>query len=281
MTDNTDPSETWSAVAAAWDANVDDVDDHSTGSIGALLERLDVQPGERVLELAAGPGSLGARWSNLVGPDGSVLMSDIAPGMVDVAQRRTAGLSNVETAVLDMSAIGQSDGVYDVVACRMGLMFAPDPSVALREILRVLRPDGRVGVLVWGALENNPWLTCVGMAALMQGLVTTGPPVGPGEIFSLGVPGTLETLAVEAGFVDVRTDSLDVVFLADSIEHHVDRVSSLAGPLTALLQAAGPDQRAAIRHTAAEIAAPYLTDAGVAIPGQALLVTGRRGKPRR
>ena len=276
MADSTDPSAAWSAVALAWDAHVDEVDEHSTESIAALVDRVDVRSGERVLELAAGPGSLGPTWARLVGSAGSVLLSDLAPGMVAVAQRRTASMPNVDTAVLDASAIDQPDAAFDVVVCRMGLMFAPDPLVALGEIHRVLRPGGRMGLLVWGALGDNPWLTCVGMAAMMNGLVTTGPPIGPGEIFSLGAPGELEALAVEAGFVDVTPDVLDVMFSAESIELHVDRVSALAGPLTAVLQAASPDQRAALRQTAAEIAGPYFTGSGVAIPGRALLVAGRR-----
>ena len=72
------------------------MDEHSASATDALLNRLAVQPGDRVLELAAGPGSLGGRWSELVGPAGSVLLSDVAPGMVDVARHRNAAIGNVE-----------------------------------------------------------------------------------------------------------------------------------------------------------------------------------------
>ena len=96
--------------------------------------------GDRVLELAAGPGTLGATWSELAGPTGTVVLSDIAPGMVEVARRRNAHLSNVEVAVLDASAIGRPDGSFDVVVSRMGLMFTPDPAVAFGEIERCSPP---------------------------------------------------------------------------------------------------------------------------------------------
>jgi SAM-dependent methyltransferase len=276
MTDSADPAQAWSAVAEAWDANVDYVDGHSVEATAALLDRVAVQPGDRVLELAAGPGSLGATWSQLVGPTGTVVVSDVAPGMVEVARRRNAALRNVETTVLDAAAIDRADRSFDVVACRMGLMFTPEPSIAFAEILRVLGVGGRVGALTWGGIEHNPWMTCVGMAAMASGLVSGGPPVGPGGIFSLGDPAALEVLAKGAGFVDVTVEAIAVKFRADTLDAHFERVSSLAGPLAAVLQAASPDHLAALRRTAANLAAPYLTDDGLEMPGQALLVSGRR-----
>lgn len=275
MTDMSNPGRDWSAVAAAWDGHVDEVDEHSIAATTALLDRVSPRPGDQVLELAAGPGSLGRVWSEFVGPTGTVLLSDVAPGMVEVARRRNAPLDNVEVAVVDASAIDRTDLSFDVVACRMGLMFTPDPAVAFAEIHRVLRTDGRVGVLTWAGMEHNPWMTCVGMAAMMNGLVAGGPPIGPGGIFSLGDPAELEMLAKAAGFVDVTVDEIEVAFHADSVDAHIERVGALAGPLAAVLEAAPPEQQAAFRRSAAELAAPYVTDTGVSIPGRALLVTGR------
>jgi SAM-dependent methyltransferase len=276
VTDIMDPAQAWSAVAEAWDANIDDVDGHSAYATATLIDRLAVQSGDRVLELAAGPGSLGATWSQLVGPTGRVVLSDIAPGMVAVALRRNAALGNVETMVIDAAAIEHPDASFDAVACRMGLMFTPDPSVAFAEIHRVLRPGGRIGALTWGGIEHNPWLTCVGMAAMANGLVSGGPPVGPGGIFSLGDPAELEAVAKGAGFVDVAVEEIAITFRAATIDDHVERVGSLAGPLAPVLQAASPNQLAALHRTASDLAAPYVTDNGLEIPGQALLVWGRR-----
>ena len=140
----------------------------------------------------------------------------------------------------------------------------------------MLRPAGRLGALTWGGIEHNPWMTCVGMAAMVNGLVGGGPPIGPGGIFSLGDPTELERSAKGAGFVDVAVEAIAVTFRADTVDAHIDRVSSLAGPLAIALRAASPDQLAAVRRTAADLAAPYLTDDGLEIPGQALLVSGRR-----
>lgn len=276
MIETGDAAREWSAVAAAWDERVDEVDEHSAVATAALLERLDVRPGERVLELAAGPGSLGPTWSRLVGNGGSVVVSDLAPGMVEVARRRNEPFANVSAAVLDVCAIDHPEGSFDVVVCRMGLMFTLTPAVAFAEIHRVLAPGGRLGVLTWAGMEHNPWITVVGMAAMMNGLVSGGPPIGPGSIFSLSDAGELAAFAEGAGFVDVVVGAHDVTFRADGVDAHVDRVSSLAGPLAGAFAAASPEQLIAVRRTAADLASQYVSGAGVEIPGRALLLTGRR-----
>lgn len=275
MTLTTTSAEHWSAVAAAWDDNTDYIDSHSQAATEALVDAVDVRAGDRLLELAAGPGTLGGRWSDLVGGSGQVVLSDIAPGMVEVCRRRNAGLDNVEIVVLDASVIDRPDASFDVVACRMGLMFTLDPAVAFGEIRRVLAAGGRFAALTWAGIEHNPWMTCVGMAAMMNGLIAGGPPVGPGGIFSLGDPAHLVGLTSGAGFIDVIVQEIPVTFQAESIDAHVTRVSSLAGPLAEAFAAATPAQLAAVRQTAAQLAADHISDQGVTLPGRAILVTGR------
>ena len=266
----------WDGVASAWDRHVDYVDDHSAAPTATMIERLDVRAGERVLELAAGPGTLGRMFAELVGATGSVVVSDLSPAMVEVACHRNADEANVTCEVIDLSDIARPDASFDVVACRMGLMFAPEPDSALREIRRVLTPEtGRLGALTWGAMATNPWMTCVGMAAMLAGVATDGPPVGPGSIFSLGEPTTVETLLDAAGFEDIRVEPADVVFRAPDIDTHVTRVGSLAGPLAARIDAATPAQHAALRDRAGELAAPYASDHGFEIPGRVLVITAR------
>lgn len=275
MTDTSTAGQDWSAVAAAWDAKVDGEEELASAT-DALLDRLAPAAGERVLELAAGPGSLGPVLASRVGPTGTVLLSDLAPAMVAAAERRNAGHANVDVAVIDASAIDRPDGSFDVVVCRMGLMFAPDPQAALGEVHRVLAPGGRLGALTWAGLEHNPWMTCVGMAAAVNGVVGGGPPVGPGGVFSLGDPEHLAALVEAAGFHDVVVEEHAVTFHAPDVDTHVARVSSLAGPLAAAFQAATADQLDAVRRTAATMAAPHLTDHGLELPGRALSVSARR-----
>ena len=140
---------------------------------------------------------------------------------------------------------------------------------------RVLRPGGRLGVTTWADPQHNPWTACVGMAAMINDLLPGGPPTGPGGVFSLGDPAQLERLAAHAGFVDTNVEQFDITIHADDIATHVQRVASLGGPLAAAFEHAASDQLAAVHRTARDLAAAYITDTGVKIPGRALLVSAR------
>lgn len=271
-----DPATTWDGVAAAWDANTDYVDAHTGPATATLVDALDVRPGDRLVEFAAGPGAMAARWSELVGPSGTVLLSDISPEMLAAATRRAAPLDNVSVGLLDLAGIDLPDGAADVALCRCGLMFVPEPERALRELHRVLAPGGRLGVMTWAGLEHNPWVSTIGIAAMVEGVLTGGPPVGPGELFSLSDPDVLTSLAAEAGFTSVNVTDADFSFRARDVDDHIDFVEKLAAPLAKAFRAATPEQVAAVRRTVAESAGPYTTDSGVAFPARALLLTTTR-----
>lgn len=265
----------WGTVAGSWDAHADDIETMKVPVTEALLRAVSLQPGDRVLELGAGPGQLSLQLSTLVGDGGSVLVTDVAAGMVEAAERRTADLANVTTAVVDASSTGLPDASFDAIVFRMGLMFTPDPAIALAEARRVLAPGGRAGFAVWAGLELNPWLTGMGMAAMMHGVVTGGPPVGPGEVFSLSDPDRLRTLLDGAGFTDVAVEEVDITHRSAGAADYIAAVGSLAPPIADALAAATPEAREKVHATAGELVAKFATGDGLAIPGRAIVATGR------
>lgn len=265
----------WSTVATAWDANADHVEAAKAPATEVMLDHLSLAPGDQVLELGAGPGLLSLRLAELVEPGGTVLVSDVASGMVEVAARRTADLPHVSTAVLDASDIDRPDASFDVVVFRMGLMFTPDPSVALAEVRRVLAPGGRAGFMVWAGMEHNPWLTSLGMSAMAHGLTTAGPPVGPGEVFSLGDPERVGGLLRGAGFVEIVVEEVDIIQRFADTEEYLSRIGSLAPPLVAALAAAPAEVREKVHQSAGELVDQYASDHGLAVPGRAIVACGR------
>ncbi|HEU5267154.1 MAG TPA: methyltransferase domain-containing protein [Jatrophihabitans sp.] len=270
-----DASACWTTIAPEWDRLRADVEAMKTELTARLLAGVGPLAGRRVLELGAGTGALAERLADAAGPGGKVLASDVAGGMVALLEGHLGDRPSVEVARIDACDIPLPDASVDVVVFRMGLMLIPTPEVALGEIRRVLRPGGRLGVAVWGTAPANPWMTSVGMAAMMHGLVQGGPPMGPGGPFSLADPDRLATLVRDAGFSDVSVTAVESSRLYADPDRHVEVVSALAPPLSAALRTATPEQRAALTKTVGELTAQYRDGDGVRLPSSALLCLAR------
>ncbi len=155
--------ESWEAAASGWERQQEAMRRFAAPVSHRMLDALAPQPGERVLELAAGLGETGMLAAELVAPLGGVVISDQAEAMLDGARKRALelGLSNVEFQVLNAEWIDLPLASVDAILCRWGYMLMADPAAALAETRRVLRPGGRVALAVWDALAAQP----VGAAA--------------------------------------------------------------------------------------------------------------------
>jgi SAM-dependent methyltransferase len=267
----------WAGVAAQWGVHADDLDARSAQVTARMLARAAVAPGDRVLELACGPGGTGLAAAAVVGPSGEVVLSDVAEEMTAVAAARAAdrGITNVRTATLDLEQIAEADESYDVVLCREGLMFAVDPAHAAREIRRVLRPGGRAAIAVWGPRADNPWLGLVFDAVSAE----LGAPIPPPEIpgpFSLGDAAQLAALLQGAGFAPPHVEALPVPLRAPSFDEWWARTSAIAGPIASLLAVLPAEVRAGITDRLRDTTSPYAVADGLDLPGVTLIGSGRR-----
>jgi SAM-dependent methyltransferase len=241
------------------------------------VELLDPHPGETILELAAGTGETGFLAAPRLGPDGRLLSTDVAAGMVDAARRagEARGLANVSYAVADAQELDLADDAVDGVLCRFGLMLVPEPARALAEIARVLRTPGRVALAVWADADRNEWATAAGRAALALGLVERPDPDAPGP-FRLADAGRLHGLISAAGLRPEVEEELAVEWRYDSLEAWWDVTTDLSRATAAMLKGLAPGEREAVRTGAEERLAGYVADDGsVAIPGVARVVLAR------
>jgi ubiquinone/menaquinone biosynthesis C-methylase UbiE len=269
----------WTGVAGSWELHATYADARAAGVTARMLELAAPRPGERVLELACGPGGVGLAAAELVTPGGAVVLSDVAPEMTSVAgaRARARGLGNVSTRVLDLEQIDEPDGTYDVVLCREGLMFAVDPARGAREIARVLRPAGRVSIAVWGERARNPWLGLVFDAVSAQ-LDRPIPPPGAPNPFSLDEASRLEQVLCEGGLVDVQVGELPTPLCSGSFEEWWTRTRALAGPLTAVLAALPEPAVEALEKRLRAAVSPYETSTGLELPGVTLIASARRAR---
>ena len=267
----------WASVADAWDTYAGLADEVHAAVTTRMLEITAPVPGDQVLELACGAGGAGLAAARLVGPGGEVVLSDVVPRMVAVAGRRAVeqGVTNVRTKVIDLDQIEEPDAAYDVVLCREGLMFAFDPARAAREIARVLRPAGRVGISVWGPRAANPWLSLVFDAAAEVFGGPVPPPGMPGP-FALSDRDLLGRILSDAGLGEVAVEEIAGTRRESTFEQWWTRTTALAGPLAQRLAALPDAVRDALREKLREAVRPYESAAGLAFPSLNLLATARK-----
>ena len=165
-----------------------------------LLRTADLQPGERVLDVACGTGVISRLAAERVGATGSVTGIDIAVDMIEVAKAVPAPSgATIDWRVADAASLPIPDASVDVVLCQMGLMFMENQATAITEMHRVLVPAGRVVVNTPGRIQPVFELM---ERALVEHI---SPDLGGfvSAVFSTHDPHAVATLLREAGLRDV------------------------------------------------------------------------------
>ena len=138
------------------------MNDLMSGGVHRLWKRFTIElsavrPGHKVLDIAGGTGDLAYKFSKLVGDDGQVILSDINSSMLNVGRDRLIDLGvnqNVQYVQLDAQHIPFDDNSFDCITISFGLRNVTDKDLALRSILRVLKPGGRLLVLEFSKPKN-------------------------------------------------------------------------------------------------------------------------------
>lgn len=190
MTDSTSPAQIEAATS------------YQAQLVPALMEEwaprvadaAGIRPGHRVLDVACGTGVLARAAATRAGPSGAVTGLDLNPGMLAVAARLSPTLRWQQGTA---GALPFPDQSFEAVVSQFGLMFFPDPAAALREMMRVLVPGGRLVVAVWASLADTPaYAAEVALVDRLAGAAAADALRAP---FSLGEPARLAALCLAAG----------------------------------------------------------------------------------
>ena len=233
-----------------------------------LLALLALQPGSRVLDVACGTGIVARMAAPHMGATGVVVGLDLHGGMLAVAREQEPTGVWVQGSA---TALPFATAAFDVVVCQQGVQFFPDRLAALQEMYRVLRPGGRVALVVWGALDHNP-----GHAALAQGLahhMGTAVAAVLHTSFSLGDAEAFHRLLAQARFRDVVL-SRSVKMLRFASPEAFVRVwvrGSVLG--RAGVQVHDDVLTAMVREVTAALR-PYVNEEGLGVPIAAHLTVG-------
>ena len=268
----------WDKSASGWNRQTPAIRNWLTAATAALLDAAHITEGMRVLDVAAGAGDQTLDIARRVGPGGHVLATDISAAILQFAQEnaRQAGLTQVETRPDDAEELNLPAASFDAAVSRLGLMFCPDPLRALQQMHHALKPGAKVAVLVFSEPQNNPCIGILMSTALKHAGLAPRDPFQPGGLLSLGKPGLLENLFVQAGLGDVSSSRIAAPFRLPSASDYLDFVRTSASPIVQILgQLVSSAQAAAWDAMQARLGA-FQTPDGWEGPNELLLVAGTK-----
>ena len=268
----------WQDAAAAWHRWGPTLEVWLSEATQTMLDAAGVGAGSRVLDLAAGAGGQSIAAARRVGPNGSVLATDISPAILDyaAAEAKSAGVSTVSTMELDGEQLDQlPDTSFDAVISRVGLIYFPDQQRALTGIRRVLVDGGRLGAIVYSTPDRNEFFS-LPVSIIRQRAQLPPPLPGQPGPFSLGAPGVLEKAFTDAGFTDVTVETVPAPLRLPSAAECVRFEQESFGALHQMLAGVPEEDRPGVWTEIEEALTRFETADGFVGPCELLVAGGRR-----
>lgn len=227
----------WSRVAAGWDKHTPTITKLFSPVSERMLELVNLQPKQRVIDIACGVGDPAILAAQRVGRLGRVWGVDFSEEMVQFAQQRARalGLTNVDFQTVDGETLEVPGPIFDVCTMRWGLMFMPQPERCLAAAHGALQDDGKIVLSCWAAPEKNPWAS-IPMSIIKKYVDVPTPPPGATGIFSFADPERIRACLQSAGFRHIHIEAFELQAAdADSGEEFFTMVREIAGPVASLL----------------------------------------------
>ncbi len=267
----------WESAAKGWHDWQELIFDSTAPVSRRLVELAEIEPGDRVLDVAAGTGEPSLTAAQVVGPEGQVVATDISPEMLSYARERAgaAGIENVEYVEADASALAFPPESFDAAVSRWGIIFEPEAEAAAARIRGFLKPGSRMAISSWGPPERVPMLS-VPMRTVMTRLNAPPPPPGTPGPLSRPTPDAIGGLLEGGGFTDVEVEELEIGMDWDSPEEFARFVQEIAPPVSALMAEHPPEVREETWGAVVEAAREHAGEDGkVHLKNLVLVAAGR------
>jgi enediyne biosynthesis protein CalE5 len=227
----------WDSAATGW-RKWSELIDRSAGQISErLVELAGVEPGSRVLDVAAGYGEPSLTAAKVAGAEGSVVATDLAADMLAYGRERAAdaGVDTIEFVESGAMDLDFPEDSFDAAVSRFGIIFEPDGEGAAAKVRGFLKPGARMAVASWGQPEEVPFLA-VPMQAVMKKLDVPPPPPGTPGPLSRPTHEALGGLLEGGGFSEVEVEDAEVSFEWGSPEEFTTFVKEIAPPISAMME---------------------------------------------
>ncbi len=244
----------------------------------ALIDGAGITPGQSVLDVAGGPGEPSLTIAERVGPTGLVMCTDAVPEMVEAARSEAnrRGVKNVQFRECTADALPFANNAFDVVVSRLGAMFFLDSLAAMREMLRVAKPDGKLAFAVWHKSELNPFCYLVTNVVDQHVEPTASAPDAP-SAFRFAETGKLANVMTQAGAVDVQEKifKFNIAAPISPLEFWTMR-SQTSDTLREKLKRLPEDEQSQVASEIELAVQEFFPHDQMNFPAQMIVVTGRK-----
>lgn len=268
----------WEDAADAWHRWGPTLETWLGPATEAMLDAAGITTGGQVLDVAAGAGGQSIAAARRVGPTGRVVATDISPTILTYAAKVAAeeGVTNIETLVADGEALDDlPEASFDAVISRVGLIYFPDQQAALAGMRRALRDGGRLSTIVYSTPDRNEFFSIPVSIIRKRAQLPPPQPGQPGP-FSLGAAGVLESVFAEAGFRDIRVQTVPSPLELPSAAACVQFERESFGALHQMLAGLDDDGRAAAWSEIEEALGQFETGEGFVGPCELLVASATR-----
>jgi ubiquinone/menaquinone biosynthesis C-methylase UbiE len=266
-------TERWNAIAEDWHKWTPMMRAWYAPATELMLDLARIGPGSYALDIAAGDGDQSLAAAERVGTSGYVLAIDRADKLLAIAEQsaKEAGLSNLETRLMDGENLTLPDASFDAVICRFALMYFNDPVLGLQGIRRVLKPGGWVSVVVYGENGSPEFSLALSTVRRWMGLRDQD---SKSAAHSLGTPGVLEQILKTAGYRAIEVHALTLPVRMASAAECVDYLQNTSPTLRELLLSFSPEARRDAWQSVKEALSEFESPTGFEVQHRVLVAAG-------
>jgi ubiquinone/menaquinone biosynthesis C-methylase UbiE len=241
-----------------------------------IIQQLKLKNTDVVLDVAAGTGEPGLTIASKL-KNGKVVITDLAENMLVIARDNAAqrGITNIETRACDVCDLPFSDNTFDAISCRFGFMFFPDMLLAAKEMVRVLKPGGRIATSVWNVPEKNFWVTAM-MGTINKNMELPAPPPGSPGMFRCAKDGFIADLFSQAGLKNISQIEISGKLNCQTADVYWDAITEVAAPVVASLDKADAAMKEKIKSEVYQAVQQKFPDGNVVIDSSALVIVGEK-----
>lgn len=241
-----------------------------------FLDFAQIKPGELILDVACGSGSATVEAAQHVGPSGKIVAVDLSTEMIKIAAKRCQdagfGVSAVEFREMDATQLDFPDSIFDAAICQLGLMLFPKPGNSLREMLRVVKPQGRVSCLVQGGPKKMLFTSILNHSMIRHAPHLKNP--GAPGLYDFAPDGVLDKAFADAGLIQIESRRIAGTFAFASIEEYWKMMSEGAGRTGVMLKSLEEPIRQAIYEDVFRLVSEFKTESGTGIPYEFVMCSG-------